>query len=137
MKEKLFLLFYSVNKKNSLLILIALPVFFLACDDVFEGDLSLEKLELLAPSDTLTTEINSLTFWWDILEDAQTYNLQIVTPSFTQIENLVMDTLIQTNRLTLSFSPGSYSWRVIARNGWSSSTSDTLSFIITDNQSTD
>ena len=55
---------------------------FLRCDDIFEDDISTENISLYAPSDSIVTKIITHTFWWEEVEGADEYNLQIVTPDF-------------------------------------------------------
>jgi hypothetical protein len=92
-------------------------LFFTACHDIFETDLSGKKVVLLAPGDSLRTEYGTQTFYWEELDGALTYNLQVATPSFSRIEQLIVDTTVSSQKFTMNLTPGMYEWRVRAQNG--------------------
>jgi hypothetical protein len=60
---------------------------------------------------------------------AEGYNLQIVSPSFSSITRLVLDSNISKNKFTYSLMPGAYQWRVRAYNN--SSETDYVTYSIT------
>jgi len=90
---------------------------FMACDDIFEPDLSGKKLVLVAPGDSIKTDLSTQTFYWEELKGALDYNLQIVIPSFNKIQQFVLDTTITSHSFIVNLSPGKYEWRVRAQNG--------------------
>ncbi|MDP4209203.1 MAG: hypothetical protein Q8928_10355 [Bacteroidota bacterium] len=90
---------------------------FYGCDDIFEKDLSGKKIVLLAPSDSLKTELTTTTFWWEKLDGALSYNLQVVSPSFNHVEKILADTTVTVNKFTLTLYPGKFEWRIKALNG--------------------
>lgn len=104
-------------------------VLLLSCEDIFEKNLKKENVEILAPYSGLETNISTITFWWNKLDGATGYNLQIVTPTFSNIIKLVLDTNITTNKFTFSMIPGSYQWRVKAYNN--SSETDYVTYSLT------
>ena len=69
-----------------------------------------------APGDNIATPNNTITFWWEELDGAEKYNLQIVKPNFNSVTKLLLDTNITTNKFNYTFSPGTYQWRVKATN---------------------
>lgn len=103
---------YTIRLIYSLIILSCL-----SCTDIFETDISGSSVELLAPVDSLTTKSNSQVFWWNYLNGALWYELQVVSPSFSAVSSLNMDTLIEKNNFQLTLQPGVYHWRVRALNG--------------------
>jgi hypothetical protein len=96
-------------------------VFCLSCIDIFETDLTDSKVELLAPADSLKTIEQSQKFWWNYLTGALWYELQVVSPDFSNISGVKLDTVIEINNFQLSLQPGVYHWRVRAINGSSTS----------------
>lgn len=86
------------------------------CRVVFEPDITLSQVKLLAPPDSAVTDILLQTFWWEYLDGADYYRLQIVTPSFSNISRLILDTLIYGDKCNFSLLPGKYEWRVCAEN---------------------
>jgi len=92
---------------------LALP----ACKAIIEPSISDRKIIPLAPGDMTSSKSYALTFWWEPVEDALSYNLQVVSPSFGNISALVTDTVIRSNKFILNLKPGDYEWRVKAQNG--------------------
>jgi hypothetical protein len=102
-------------KKINVYLLFVL-MFITACDEIFEDDISNSKIEIISPIDNLVTTKTTLTFWWDELEDANSYLLQIVSPCFDTILTIPLDTNITTNKFEVTLNPGRYNWRVKAIN---------------------
>ncbi len=103
--------------------------------DHFDRDLSNEEVNLLAPGNSTLLIDAVQTFWWEILDHAQSYNLVIVGPSFNQQVDVVLDTILDVNKINLNISnldPGTYEWTVIGRSGASRSDSLIFSFEISD-----
>ncbi|QEM09154.1 hypothetical protein [Mucilaginibacter rubeus] len=113
-----------------LFFLFALSMVFLsACKDFIEPNISKRPVTLKAPSDKYQSTSYNVNFWWDEVEDALYYRLQVVTPGFDTIGGLVEDTLIKSNRFTLTLDPGEYQWRVRAENGSSQTEFSTLNHL--------
>lgn len=104
---------------------------FIACTkDFIEKDIKNDKVTIIAPVDNLSTPNNTITFWWDALEGAEKYNLQIVKPSFDSISQLLVDTNITGDKFVYVFTPGKYQWRIKAINGGGSTVYTTRSLKI-------
>jgi len=95
---------------------VGLVVLLMSCSEIFEVDISNEPVTLLAPHDSLVTTMNAQTFWWDYVENADHYQLQIVTPDFELVRRLYLDTTIVVNSFDFALDPGIYQWRVRALN---------------------
>lgn len=108
-------------KPYHIVILVIFIPFWIACDDIFETDLSGKKVVLMAPGDSIRTEFGTQNFFWEEMKGASSYNLQIVTPSFNKIEQFVLDTNVTAHNFMINLTPGVYQWRVRAKNGSSSS----------------
>jgi hypothetical protein len=104
-----------------------------SCSDIFETNISNKSVDLVAPSDSAKNKVYATTFWWNQVDGALNYRLQIVSPSFQNISSFILDTTISKTRFTYTLSPGSYQWRVMALNGSSqtSYSTRTLSIIPT------
>ncbi|MGM0528966.1 MAG: hypothetical protein ACQERS_11205 [Bacteroidota bacterium] len=96
-----------------------------SCEDFFEKDLSALELVLLSPPDNYISRNSEIILWWDYLNGAYDYQLQIVYPDFVSPEKLVIDTIIIENKLEVKLDTGIYQWRVRGMNG-SSETSYSL-----------
>lgn len=93
-----------------------ISLIYCSCADFIEYPLEEEHVELLAPADGVVTSDTILTFWWETHEDAKYYRLQVVRPDFEKTEQLIADSLVLTNKLTLELEAGNYSWRVRPEN---------------------
>lgn len=89
---------------------------FCACADFIEYPLEKEHVKLLAPAEGLSTADTLLTFWWETHQDAKYYRLQLVHPDFETTEQLIADSVVFTNKLTLKLKSGDYTWRVRPEN---------------------
>jgi hypothetical protein len=74
------------------------------------------KVILRAPADSIKTYTRTQTFYWYGVEDADGYNLQIVSPRFDSIAEIVLDTNTVNNSFVFTLAPGHYEWGVFAYN---------------------
>ena len=89
----------------------------ISCDDVIDvEDISDQSVTVLAPSDETVLTITDITFSWNPVEDADTYTLQIATPSFQNALQIVEDTTLTNSSFTKTLELGDYQWRVKAKN---------------------
>jgi hypothetical protein len=95
-----------------------------------ESDLGKSAVTVLAPANNAINPNYVQTFWWDYLNGASSYQLQIVRPKFDSVLILVLDTIIQTNKFSISLYPGNYQWRVKAINGSSETQYETRSLSV-------
>jgi uncharacterized protein YegP (UPF0339 family) len=99
------------------LITIILCLFLLAsCKDFIEPSLTKREVKLLAPGEDYPSKTNTVTFWWDVVDDATAYRLQVVTPGFDSIGAMLADTLVRDNKFLMNLPSGNYQWRVRAEN---------------------
>lgn len=87
------------------------------CEEIFPDDIKNDSIILISPYDGVRKAQLSTTFWWEKLEKADSYNLQIVSPSFNSAETLILDTTITKTKLVYTFKKtGEYEWRVSGKN---------------------
>lgn len=98
-------------------LILCIAILISACKAIIEPSINDRKITPLAPGDMTKSASYAITFWWEPVEDALSYNLQVVSPSFSNIGRLVADTVIRTNKFTLNLKPGDYEWKVLAQNG--------------------
>ena len=110
--------------------LFALSLLATRCSDFFEEDLAEETVLLQSPSNNLETEDTNIKFWWDYVDGAGEYNLQVVSPSFSASQSLLLDTVIEENGYSFELLPGKYQWRVCARNSTSQTPFSTYSLSV-------
>ena len=87
-----------------------------ACSDFIEEDSENDQVELLGPADQITTETQTLTYWWESLKGASSYRLQIAKPNFSELVSLELDTLLSNTQFAHTLNPGEFEWRVRAEN---------------------
>ncbi|SDT67274.1 hypothetical protein SAMN05216490_4777 [Mucilaginibacter mallensis] len=88
-----------------------------SCQDIIEPSISKSNLQLEAPTDQYISPSYAINFWWDAVDHAISYHLQVVSRTFASPGGLVLDTIVSTNKFTANLNPGSYQWRVMAENG--------------------
>ena len=103
---------------------------FTSCEDFIEKDISGKRVSVLAPPDGLVSTSLTITFWWEEMDGAEQYNIQIVQPDFSYIQNIIVDTTISDTRFVSTFTPGTYQWRIKGMNNGGDSEYLTRSFTI-------
>lgn len=88
-----------------------------ACDAIIEPSISKKIIQPEAPSDQYQSTSYTVNFWWDEVDHALSYRLQVVKPDFSNPGSLVLDTIVKKNTFAFTLSPGNYQWRVLAQNG--------------------
>ncbi|MEO9854223.1 MAG: hypothetical protein ABJH72_16565 [Reichenbachiella sp.] len=119
-----------MNKKNG--IFIVLLIMF-SCGIVVEKDISLDELQVIAPSDSVVVPTGELTFRWELLEGATNYELFVVSPGFSKIQSVALDTVFgEVNGHNVVFEPGDYEWSIRASNSAYFTSSIIRSFSVPD-----
>lgn len=104
-------------KHNVYGIVVLLGIFLYSCKDIVEENIENKTVNILAPANGITSPDMTITFWWDEVEGATTYRLQVVKPAFASIQSLIVDSTLSKNKFTHTFQPGAYEWRIRAENG--------------------
>ena len=102
----------------------------IACNDFIEKDIDKETITLLAPANYLTTIQLTHTFWWNWLDGAEQYNMQVVEGSFTSVTKFLLDTTISKNKFEYTLYPGTFQWRVKGMNNGSETNFSTFTVTI-------
>lgn len=113
--------------------LLALSLFIIVttCDDIIEvEDISNKTVTLLAPTSEAILNITDLTFSWQTLEDAESYHIQIATPTFSEALQIVTDSIVMITSFSTTLEANDYEWRVSAANSGFQTTYTTQSFSI-------
>lgn len=104
-------------KFNSAICVLFLVINLSSCKEIFEPSIEKSQVKLLAPSNGYSSSNYTVNFWFEPVEDALFYRLQVVNPKFDSIGSVVLDTLINREKFTCEIDPGRYEWRVRAENG--------------------
>lgn len=105
-----------MNRFIKLLIVAAAIGMLAGCDDIFEKDISVEEPVVFTPLEGQAVSQGDVLFWWDYMNGADYYQVQIARPGFELIDKLVTDTILETNKLVLNLAPGTCEWRIRACN---------------------
>ncbi|MBL4605810.1 MAG: hypothetical protein JKY02_09190 [Flavobacteriaceae bacterium] len=105
-------------------------VCFLSCEAVFLDDLSNDTVVLLAPLDNAQLDVGNNTFSWELLDNAETYQIQIATPSFANANQIVLDSVTSLRMLIHDLSAGTYQWRIKALNSEYETPFSTVDFTV-------
>ncbi|MFV8354985.1 hypothetical protein ACNQGB_02220 [Flavobacterium sp. XS1P32] len=106
-----------MNKSLYALFFLCCFILCTSCDAIlFEEDISTAKIVLVAPSDQAEFFTTGITFSWEKVSEATTYQLQIAKPDFSNPTQLVLDTIIKTSSFIKQLPLASYEWRVKALN---------------------
>lgn len=109
-------------KPLSLYLLFCTPalLWLTSCNDIIEPSITNQHVILEAPTNDYQSNSYAINFWWNAVDHALSYHLQVVTPNFKAPGGLVLDTIVPSSRFSYTLSPGDYQWRVMAENGSSS-----------------
>jgi len=106
-----------LNKPCLIFIFLAYTIVLTSCDAIIEPSISKKTVQLEAPVEQYQSASFTINFWWDEVEHALSYHLQVVSQTFTTPGGLILDTVVTKNRFSFNFDPGKYQWRVAAQNG--------------------
>jgi hypothetical protein len=121
MKIKLF---------HFLLAVLTLPA-LTSCDDIIAKNISEDKPEIIMPQTGSTIDENPVHFKWEALAGATKYRVQIVSPSFSDIQIYAVDSIVPTTDFYIPLDSNSYELRITAINaGYESQPSDIVSFTV-------
>jgi len=87
-----------------------------SCDLIFIENISDANIEALSPVNNTAVLAGQIKFSWEELEDADTYNIQIASPNFTEANEIIADTTLATTSYTRALEEGNYEWRVKGSN---------------------
>ncbi len=104
-------------KQRGFFLILITGVLLGSCKDFITKKIGNDSVTILAPANNTVTTSNMITFWWEALDGADNYNIQVVKPNFASAQVLVADTNVSGTKLQLSLTPGKYQWRIQGVNG--------------------
>lgn len=119
-----------IIRKNITKVLLGLVLLSTGCKEFIEPSIEKKNTVLLAPANGTETNVYNQTFWWEELDNALQYRLQVVMPDFNNTSRLVLDTIVTKSKFSYTLEPGNYEWRVRAENGSSQTPYSKAAFII-------
>jgi hypothetical protein len=104
---------------KKLLTWVMLLLIIASCREIQEKDITDTTVELISPQDQYRSVVLNQTFYWNKVDGASGYRIQIATPSFAPDSlTLVLDSTTTKTQFSKSLPYGKkYQWRVMAING--------------------
>lgn len=102
-----------------------------SCGDIFIDDLEDVNVTTYSPTENDSITSANITFQWDEFEideyDVTSYRIKVATPSFSNLDKIVLDTVITGEQFIIAaFEPGDYQWRIYAQNSVSETNDPTI-----------
>jgi hypothetical protein len=104
-----------MNKFRLFILISSLSMLF-SCKDILEEDLEKKEVTILSPENGITTSESPINFIWEKVDGADQYEIEIATPSFSNIRQIILDSIISESKFSIALNPGGYEWRVKALN---------------------
>ena len=101
---------------KNIFIIVCFLIQIAGCKDIFEKDITRDKVTIISPKDDIKPYGDSIKFVWEILDGADEYHITIVSPNFDTIQQYIHDVKTIENRFTLFLNEGKYEWSVQAFN---------------------
>jgi hypothetical protein len=114
------------HKYNIGIFVALISIFGYACSDLIEESIEEKVVVIITPSDGTVTENYTQTFWWEKVDGALNYRLQMVYNKFDSAAEFKLDTLLSKTRFVITLKPAKYQWRVVALNGSSETSVNTI-----------
>mgnify|MGYP000185682012 CR=1 FL=1 len=106
--------YFNTITKYSLILGLILAV--ASCNAIFENDITKDKVNLVLPQNGQVFSTNKVNFKWQELDGVTNYRLEIVSPSFSNLQNFVLDSLISGNDYSYILPPGNYQFQLRGEN---------------------
>ncbi len=88
-----------------------------SCEEIINVEnISNDNVQILAPTNNAQLSDGAISFNWQGLSGADSYELQIATPNFASATQIVLDSTVNSNSFTKTLSAGAYEWRIRALN---------------------
>ncbi|MFV8282623.1 hypothetical protein ACNKXS_13820 [Christiangramia marina] len=105
-----------------------------SCEEILlEIDIKDELPELLAPTNDSELKASNIDFEWQEINGASSYRIQIVKPSFEEVNQFLVNEIVEETSFTKNLSIGDYEWRITALNSGYTSRSTQAFFEVQSN----
>jgi len=114
---------------RTIIYIILASVLFVSCEKIVAEDISGDLPIVILPTTNDTVQINPVHFKWEEMEGATRYHLQVVSPSFTSINQYTIDSIIIGTNFFISLDSNEYEMKLTALNaGYESLTTGPIKF---------
>jgi hypothetical protein len=118
-------------KRVDLLTLLAGSFLLGSCDDIIAKDITEDLPVVIMPVANSTIEENPVHFKWNELEGATKYHLEVVSPSFANIQEFALDSVVTGTNFFFALDSNTYQFRLTALNaGYESQTTAPITFTV-------
>ena len=122
--------------KNLIVILSLLILLCSGCEEIISvADISEETVQLKYPLNGSLIKNDEVLFNWEKIAYADAYEVQIVSPNFEELNQLILDTIVLDSMPVLfskKLDDGFYEWKVKAMNSASSTAYESAGFEVKD-----
>ena len=103
-----------MKSKVKLVLIATVVLFATSCGIFIENDISTESVIVNSPGDSVFAA--SVFFGWEENEDALEYRVVVATPSFDDLQQIILDTFITSTDFSLELLPDDYEWKIRPEN---------------------
>lgn len=102
----------------------------MGCEAILEDDISNQTVVILAPTEGAQLTTGDITFNWQALENATSYNVQVATPGFANATQILLNTNTTETNTSVNLTAGTYQWRISASNSEYTTEYMTINFTV-------
>ena len=114
---------------KTIIYIILASLLFVSCEKIVAEDISNDLPIVILPTQNDTVQTNPVHFKWEEMEGATKYHLQVVSPSFTSINEYSIDSIIEGTNFFISLDSNEYEMKLTALNaGYESLTTTPIKF---------
>jgi hypothetical protein len=116
-------------KKASFIAFLGAILLLGSCKDIIEKDISGDTPVVILPQVNDTVSVNPVHFKWEAMSGATKYHLEVVSPSFADLEVYALDSIVTGTNFYIGLDSAEYQFRITALNaGYESKTSAPYTF---------
>ncbi len=109
--------YFKILKKNSYKYsILSMLLVLYSCSAIEATDISNNEINTIIPIEESILTSNIVNFKWSVIENADEYHIQVVSPSFDNSLEFALDSIISETSINFSLNPNQYQWRVKALN---------------------
>lgn len=120
-------------KKNTVLSIICCLGILVGCQEIlFVENITNEQVAILAPTELAVVQSGNVTFSWQPVYEAESYQIQIATPTFANATQIVLDSTVLSTSFSKELDTGAFQWRIKALNSAYQTNYTTTTFTVTE-----
>lgn len=104
----------------------------IGCHDFFERNIEDSVVVVNTPAEGSSSPLYLQRFRWETVNGAREYHIMLATPSFDNLKQVIIDTIVTSNSFDITLTPQKYQMSIVAQNAGYQSKKTTVSFEITE-----